>query len=95
MIKSDCKEIWNSVSNFSSLLYFEGKCTKNLWMVDVIADETIPIVESLIKINKKGFVTIEGQPGTIKDYYVRRDGDGKIGELGEKYVEIQRRYNVK
>ena len=94
---SDCKEIWDTVSNFSGLqnamiLYLEGKCTKNLWMLGSIEEETIPIVESLIKINRKGFVTIEGQPGTITQSIIRYAGDEKIGELGEKYTEIQRGY---
>ena len=68
ILHNPCKEMWETAKDFKDLQnamveYLEGRCPNNPWMVDKIDDETIPILNSLVKINRYGFVTIQGQPG--------------------------------
>lgn len=83
MSRSDCKEIWDSVRNFDQLkkamvMFLKSLCTRNPWHLDTVDPETVPMLETLVKINQNGFVTIEGQPGTIK--------------VASDYQELQRGY---
>ena len=60
--------IWKQIKNFTELQdciveYLKGEYRCNPWCCAGIDSETIPMVESLVEINKSGFVTIEGQPG--------------------------------
>ena len=71
ILHNPCKEMWENAKDFKQLQnamveYLEGRCPNNPWMVDKIDDETIPILNSLVKINRYGFVTIQGQPGVNK-----------------------------
>jgi len=60
--------IWKQIKNFEDLKecmvgYLEGKYTRNPWCCAPIDEETIPMLSSLVKINKLGFVTVVSQPG--------------------------------
>jgi hypothetical protein len=60
--------IWKEIKNFKELQecmvgYLEGKYTRNPWVCDKIDSETIPMLHSLVDINKSGFVTFVSQPG--------------------------------
>ena len=68
ILHNPCKEMWESAKDFKDLQnamveYLEGRCPNNPWMLNKIDDETIPILNALVKINRYGFVTIQGQPG--------------------------------
>lgn len=85
----DCKLLWKKAKTFKEaqkliIDFLEGECRETPWHFDTIDEETIPLVESLININKKGFITLSGQPGTCL---------GKTDiKTGEKYTEEQRGY---
>jgi hypothetical protein len=60
--------IWKEIKNFQELQecmvkFLEGKYKSNPWHLSPVDPETVPILQKLRKINKAGFVTIDGQPG--------------------------------
>lgn len=60
--------IWKEMKNFEDLKdgmikFLEGKYKSNPWHLGRVDPETIPILQKLRKINKAGFVSIQGQPG--------------------------------
>ena len=72
------------------ILYREATTFKNLVCLNIaflkgilngtpyhhgpIDDETIPLLSQLIKLNKKGFLSTNGQPGIISDFISPLDG---------------------
>lgn len=91
----DCEQIWKDCQTFKQLqsamvLFLEGKCPTTIWYGAPVNDETIPLMSDLIEIVKRGFVTIEGQPGTILEKKIGIKSD--FGKIGEKYTEKQRGY---
>ena len=65
--------IWERANSYEDLiilnfLFLRGivSCTPNHG--GPIDEETIPLVGNLIKINKKGFLTTQGQPGLIETF---------------------------
>jgi hypothetical protein len=67
--------------------WLAGSKTENPWHGDSVDPETVPLLESLIKINNLGLNTVEGQPGTcIYDEW--------SAYLDCKYDEMQRGYLV-
>lgn len=65
-IWSDCKSFDDAIKNM--VLFLKGKIPSNPWHLDKVDDETIPLLSKLRKINQKGFLTIEGQPGKNEPY---------------------------
>lgn len=65
--------VWNACKTFSDaiknmVLFLKGKIPSTPWHLDKVDDETIPLLSKLRKINQKGFLTFEGQPGKIESY---------------------------
>ena len=90
-----CRELWNASETFQQLqknmvLFLEGKCNENPWHLGQVDPETVPLLETLREINRRGFVTTEGQPGTISEQVIAIDTS--FGKPGEKYTEVQRGY---
>ena len=61
-------ELWKNVKNFQELQecmvkFLEGKYRSTPWHLGQVDPETIGILQKLRKINKGGFVSIQGQPG--------------------------------
>ena len=63
-----------------NIAYLKGILKSNYYQGGPILVETVNLVDNLIKLNKKGFLSVEGQPGenTIKkqirnreDYYIQ------------------------
>lgn len=93
--KKECSKIWNTASTFSELqrgmiMFLEGKCKSQPWHLDPVAKETIPLLETLIEINKLGYVTTEGQPGTITEEKIAKTST--FGKKGDTYKQVQRGY---
>jgi len=60
--------IWKEIKNFTQLQdcmikYLQGEYKCNPWVCDKIDPETVPILQSLIDINRSGFITLVSQPG--------------------------------
>jgi hypothetical protein len=72
------------------VLFLEGKCPETIWHGGPVDRETIPLLADLREIVKRGFVTTNGQPGTIKEETIGIKT--KFGSIGEKYIEKQRGY---
>lgn len=90
-----CQKMWDSCQNFNHLqkamiVYLKGICPESIWMGAQVDTETIPILDDLAKIVEKGFVTIEGQPGTISKNKIAIES--KFGKIGDSYIEKQRGY---
>ncbi len=88
---------WNSCKTWSKARnmmvdYIKGKLPRNPWMCGPMYDDTIPIRRKLIKINRSGFMTISGQPGTITKYKAKRMSNSQSGKKGDSMVESQRGY---
>ena len=66
--------------------FLKGKIKETPWHIGEVDEETVDIIQKLIEINRKGFMTVEGQPGTCLE---KTDIN-----TGEKYDEIQRAYIV-
>ena len=84
-------QIWKEIKNFQELQecmvkFLEGKYKSNPWHLNPVDPETVPILQKLRKINKAGFVTINGQPGdyTKDDDNTESYGRGFIQGFIEK-----------
>jgi hypothetical protein len=60
--------IWKEIKNFKQLQdcmveYLNGEYTRNPWCCAGIDSETVPMIHSLVEINRSGFVTVVSQPG--------------------------------
>jgi hypothetical protein len=91
----DCRYLWEKSESFRNLqenmvLFLQGKCDENPWHGAPVDPETIPLLETLREINIKGFITVEGQPGTILDKKIGIETS--FGSIGETYTEVQRAY---
>jgi len=81
--------MWKTAKNFSDLQrcmikFLNGKYGQSPWSFAKVDSETVPTLANLVKIIRKGFVTISSQPGTIT-----YDNQAMNGEL---YTESQRGY---
>lgn len=74
------KKMWDKCENFTGLkelmaLFLLGKIKKNPWYNGELNPETIPLLKDLVQINKKGLVSLNGQPGV---YETEKLSNGKI-----------------
>jgi hypothetical protein len=80
---------WKNAKSFNDALnlmvkFLKGEIGETPWHFGEPDKETENILHKLISINQKGFMTIEGQPGTCSELTAIK--------TGEKYTEIQRGY---
>lgn len=83
---------WEKITTFDEFQkcmidYIDGKEEETPWMGAPLADETVKatgLLDNLRRVNAMGFVTIEGQPGTISEI--------QHYKTGENLEEIQRGY---
>lgn len=80
---------WKNTKSFKESInlmvkFLKGELAETPWHFGEPDKETQNILHKLIRINERGFMTIEGQPGTCTEQTVIK--------TGEKYMETQRGY---
>jgi hypothetical protein len=61
------KQLFSQIQNFAELckvniLFLRGEIPMTPYHLGPIDEETVPLVEKLVEINRLGFLTISGQP---------------------------------
>lgn len=75
---SDDKKLWQSAKTFSELCDLTGQFINNdidfmpAYFEAGVAEETNPLVPSLVELNKSGFMTIDSQPGEKDEDWQQR-----------------------
>lgn len=77
-----CKQIWKDCENFrqlqeAMLLFLRGESPRTIWYMEPVEEETISSTWG----SEGYFVTLEGQPGTIKHPTIGIK-NSKVGEVG-------------
>ncbi len=71
------RRIWENVDSYVELqelmmLFLDGKLETSPWHGDPVDEETVPLLQNLINIVMRGFVTVESQPGTCDEHELQR-----------------------
>ena len=91
---------WDSVTNVADLnagiiRFLRGELPTSPWHLDPVDEETLPIVESLVRLNRLGYITSQGQPGTFI-YPIKNIKTGEIVTSKKdptvRYIELQHGY---
>jgi hypothetical protein len=97
--KSDPDFVWKSITSYQDLVdvnvaFLNGKLSRTPYHSGPIDKETVPLLKKLIKINKMGFVSIEGQPAvcSYKNITTKNIFGKEIGKMF--YDEEQKSYSV-
>jgi hypothetical protein len=70
-------EVFGRVCNYSQLIkanvmFLEGKLSRTPYHWGAIDKETLPLVKDLIRINRLGFLTVNGQPAEDSTYFAKK-----------------------
>lgn len=91
------KEIFSQIQTYpelceTNILFLEGKLPMTPYHLGPIDDETIPLVKKLVEINRRGFLTISGQPAKKEIKFLPKVGgeDGYLYPNGAWYCIEQR-----
>lgn len=92
------QKVFEGVKNYQDLVeasvgFLEGKVSGTPVHPGPIDKETIPLVKDLVKINKLGFVTTQGQPPACyhNKFIKEKWTDSKGAELGNWYVDSEQK----
>ena len=66
----------------ANIAFLKGKLKRSPYHLGPIDAETLPLMESLVQINKYGFISIEGQPASHEIEYIPET---------KKYLEIRQK----
>lgn len=72
----------------ANISFLNGEIPRTPYHCGSIDGETLPLVDKLVKINKNGFVTVGGQPGTLDVKFQSKYNSDRIYTYSQKsYIE--------
>lgn len=74
----------------TNISFLKGLISETPYYLDKINDETIPLLDKLIKINSFGFISVGGQPALINDNLEQKSYIH--GYLPKKYMNVFDKY---
>lgn len=85
--KKDYKAVYRRIKTYKDLLkanvaFLRGKISETPYHLGPIDEETIPLVNDLVKINEAGFLSIEGQPALVETDFVEKTWKYPNGRIG-------------
>lgn len=97
------ENIWKNVKNHQDLIntnvmFLQGKIDSTPTHMGKVDEETIPMLDTLVKINQLGFITTQSQPGLCEtkfsEYALKKqrkrgisDGKGMVSTRQRAYIE--------
>ena len=90
-------KVFQNVKSYKQLIdvnvaFLQGKISKTPYHLGSIQEQTIPQVPSLIKINKKGFLSIEGQPALKGTEFISRTWQNQQGQQeGNWWLSVEQK----
>lgn len=90
-------KVFHMVKSYKNLIdvnvaFFQGKISETPYHLAPVDEETIPLLNSLIKINKKGFLSIEGQSALKVTKFISKTWQNQRGQQeGDWWYSIEQK----